>query len=66
MKEINKTVQGLKVEIDAANETQVREFWKWKTLDELTGDPYANITNRKEESEERIAGIEDIKEEIDT
>lgn len=45
---------------------KIREFWKWKNLDELTGDPYANITNRKEEIEERIVGIEDMKEGIDT
>lgn len=45
---------------------KIREFWKRKNLDGLTGDPYANITNRKEEIEERIVGIEDMKEGIDT
>ena len=43
-----------------------RESWIWKNLGNRAGATDARIMNRKQEVEERISGVEDMVEEIDT
>jgi hypothetical protein len=55
-------VQGLKMKIEAIKKTEMEmeNLGKWKRTKN------ASITNRKQEIEERISGIQDSVEEIDT
>ena len=65
MKEINKTVQDLKVEIEAIKKKQTEEILEMENLGKRTGTTHASLTNRRQEIEERISGIDDTIEEID-
>jgi hypothetical protein len=60
MKEMNKTVQELKMEIEVIKK-------KWTTGDgKKTGITGTSITNRIQEMKERISGVENMIEEIDS
>lgn len=65
MKETYKTVHDLKIEIEAVNKTQTGGILEKEYLGERTGTPNTSITNRIENTEERISGFEDTVEEID-
>ena len=45
-------MQNLKVEIKASKKTQTEEILEMKNLEKRTGTTNANITNRKQETEE--------------
>ena len=57
---MNKTIQDLKMEIEAIKKTQVEATLEMENLGKRTGTTDASITNRIQEMEERISGIEDI------
>ena len=58
--EMNKTVQGLKMEIEAIKQTQTEATLVIKNIGQGTGITDASITNTIQEMEERISGIEDV------
>jgi uncharacterized protein YoxC len=62
VKEINKTVQDLKTKIEVIRETQT----DMENISKITLTTDASITNRIQEMEERISGVEDTIEQIDT
>ena len=51
------------MEIEAIKIHNLREFWRWKTGNRK-GTTHTSITNRTQEMEERISGVEDGIEEI--
>ena len=65
-KEINKTLQDLKVEIEAIKKTQTGGILGMENLGKRTGTTDTSITNRISEIEYRISGREDMIEELDT
>lgn len=66
MKEINKIVQELKMEIKAINKTQMEGILEMENLGKRTGIPDAGITKRIQKMGERITDIEETIEEINT
>jgi uncharacterized coiled-coil protein SlyX len=64
IKQLNKTVQDFKMEIEAMKKTQTNEILEMKNLGNRTGTTDASITNRIQDMEERISGVEDTIEEI--
>jgi hypothetical protein len=66
VKEINKTVKDLKVEIEAINKTQTEGILKMENLRRRTETTNTSITNRVQEMEKRILDIDDTIEETDT
>ena len=56
--ERNKTVQDLKMEIEATKKTQTEAILDMENLRKRTGTTDAIITNRIQEMEDRILGIE--------
>lgn len=54
MKEINKTVQDLKVEIEATKTTQTEEILEMENIGKRRGTTDATITNRIQEMEENL------------
>lgn len=65
VKEVNKTTQDLKIELEKLKKTQMEEIMERKNLGKKTGTTEVSITNRLQEMEERISGVEDTMEEID-
>ena len=59
-------MKDLKVEIEAIKKTQTEDILGLEILGKRTGSTDASITNRIKTMEERISGIEDTIEEIDT
>ena len=66
MKELNKTIQDLKVEIETIKKSQRETTLEIGNLGKRSGVIDASITNRIQEIERRISGAEDTKENIDT
>jgi restriction endonuclease len=66
VKEMNKIVQDLKLEIEAIKKIQPEGILEIENLGKRTGTTDTNITNRVQEMEERLSGVEDMIEEIDT
>lgn len=66
MKEINTTVQDLKVEMEAIRKIKTEEILKMANLGKRTVTTDASITNRIQVMEERNSDVEDTREEIDT
>ena len=62
---MNKTVQDLKIEIETIKKSQRGVTLEMETLEKRSRVIDASITNRIQEIEERISGIEDITEDID-
>lgn len=65
VKEINKTMQYLKVEIEAIKKTN-KAILEMENLGKRTGTKDTSIINTIQEMEERCSGTEDTIEEIDT
>jgi hypothetical protein len=66
MKEMNKTIQDLKMEIETIMKSQEETTLELENLGKSSGVIDASITNRIQEIEERISGTEDTIENIDT
>ena len=66
MKELNKVIQDLKVEVETIKKTQMEANLEMENLGKRSGITDVSITNRIQEIEERISGVEDTVEEIDT
>jgi hypothetical protein len=66
VKERNKIVQDKKVEIETIKKTQTEEILEMENIGKRVGTIYADMTNRIQEMEERISGIDDTIEEIHT
>jgi cell fate (sporulation/competence/biofilm development) regulator YmcA (YheA/YmcA/DUF963 family) len=59
MKELNKTAQELKMEIETIKKTQREAILEMANLGKKSGSTNASITNRIQETEERISALED-------
>ena len=66
MKELNKTIQDLKMEVETIKKSQRETTLEIENLGKRSGVIDASITNRIQEIEERISGAEDTIENIDT
>jgi predicted nucleic acid-binding Zn-ribbon protein len=66
VKEWNKTIQHLKMEIETIKKSQRETTLEIENLGKRSGAIDASITNRIQEIEERISGAEDTIENIDT
>jgi len=66
MKELNKTIQDLKMEIETIEKSQRKTTLEIENLGKRSGIIDTSITNRIQEIEERIRGAEDSIENIDT
>jgi chromosome segregation ATPase len=65
-KEMNKTIQDLKMEIETIKKLQRETTLELENLEKRSGVIDASITNRIQEIEERISGAEDTIENTDT
>jgi hypothetical protein len=63
---MNKTVQDLKMEMEAIKKTQTEGILEIENVGQRTGTTDTRITNGVQEMEERISDIEDAIEETDT
>ena len=66
MSELNKAIQDLKVERETIKKTQMEANLGIENLGKRSGVTDASITNRIQETEERISGVGNTVEEIDT
>jgi uncharacterized coiled-coil protein SlyX len=66
VKERNKTIQDLKMELETIKKSQKETTLELENLGTRSGVIDASITNRIQEIEERISGEEDTIENIDT
>ena len=66
MKELNKTNQDLKMEVETIRKSQRETTLETENLGKTSGVINASITNRIQEIEERISGAENTIENIDT
>jgi chromosome segregation ATPase len=66
VKEINKTIQDLKMEVEAIKKSQRETTLEIENLGKRSGVIDASTTNTLQEIEERISGAEDTIENIDT
>jgi predicted nucleic acid-binding Zn-ribbon protein len=66
VREMNKTILVLKREVDTIKKTQSEAKLEIETLGKKSGTIDANISNRIQETEERISGAEDSIENIGT
>ena len=60
------TVQNLKSEIEAIKKTQTKGMLEIENLSKRTETTNASITNKLQEMKERLSGVEDMIEEIDS
>jgi predicted nucleic acid-binding Zn-ribbon protein len=65
VKELNKTIQDLKMEVETMKKSQRKTTLEIENLGKESGTIDASITNRIQEIEERISGAEDTIENID-
>jgi predicted nucleic acid-binding Zn-ribbon protein len=63
VKELNKAIQDLKVEVETIKETQMEANLEMENLGKRSGITDVSITNRIQEIEERIPDVEDTIEE---
>jgi hypothetical protein len=66
VKELNKGIQDLKVEVATIRKTQMKANLEMENLRKRSGITDVSTTNRIQEREERISGVKDTVEEIDT
>jgi len=66
VKELNKTIQDLKIEMETRKKSQSETTLKRENLGKRSGVIVPSITNRMQEIEDRISGAEDTIENIDT
>ena len=59
MKEINKTVQDLKMKIEAIKKTQTERILEMENLEKRTGTTDTSITNKIQETEDTISSVAD-------
>ena len=64
--EVNKSIQNLKMEIETIKKSQKETTLELENLGKRSRVIDASITNRIQETEERISGAEDTIENIDT
>jgi prefoldin subunit 5 len=64
--ELNKTMNYLKREVETIRKTQRETTLEIENLGKKSGTIDARISNRIQEIEERISGVEDSKENMDT
>ena len=60
MKKLNKAIEDLKVEVETIKKTQMEANLEMEDIGKMSGITDISITNRIQEIEERISGIEDI------
>jgi chromosome segregation ATPase len=65
VKELNKTIQDLKMEIETIMKSQGETTLEIENLEKRPGVIDASVTNRTQEIEERISGAEDTIKNID-
>jgi septation ring formation regulator EzrA len=63
---LNKTIQDLKMAVEAIKKSQRETTLEIETLGKKSGNIDGNISNRIQEMEERISGAEDSIENMDT
>jgi predicted nucleic acid-binding Zn-ribbon protein len=63
---LNKVVQDLKIKVETIRKSQMEATLEMENLGKKSGAIDESITNRIQEIEERITGIEDTIEDIDT
>jgi chromosome segregation ATPase len=66
VREMNRTIQDVKMEIETIKKSQRETTLKLENLGKRSGVIDASITNRIQEIEERLSGAEDTLENIDT
>ena len=66
VKELNKVIHDLKVEVETIKKTQMEANLEVENLGKRSGITDVSIANRIQEIEERISGVEDTLEEMDT
>jgi predicted nucleic acid-binding Zn-ribbon protein len=66
VKELNKSIQDLKMEVETVKKSQRETTLKIENLQKKSGANDASITNRIQEIQERITGREDTIENIHT
>jgi predicted RNase H-like nuclease (RuvC/YqgF family) len=66
VKELNKAIQDLKVKVETIKKTQMEANLEMEDLGKRSGITDISIINRIQEREERISGVEEMVEEIDT
>jgi uncharacterized coiled-coil protein SlyX len=66
VKELNKTIQDLKREVETVKKSQRETTLEIENLGKKSGDIDVSISNRIQELEERVSGAEDTIENIDT
>jgi uncharacterized coiled-coil protein SlyX len=66
VKELNKTIKDLKMEVETIKKSQRETTQEIGNLGKRSGVIDASITNRIQEIEEKISGAEDTIENIDT
>jgi hypothetical protein len=64
--ELNKTIHGLKVEVETMKKAQRETTMDIETLGKKSGNIDMSISNRIQEMEEKISGSEDSIENMDT
>ena len=66
VKELNKTIQDLKMEVETIKKSQRETTLEIENLEKKSGPTDASITNRIQDMEERISDAKDTIENIDT
>jgi uncharacterized protein YdcH (DUF465 family) len=66
VKELNKTIQDLKMEVETIKKSQRETTLEIENLGKKSGAIFASIINRIQEIEVRISGAEDSIENMDT
>jgi predicted nucleic acid-binding Zn-ribbon protein len=66
LKELNKTIQDLKLELETIKKSQRETTLEIKALGKKSGAIDASISNRIQQMEERISGAEDSIGNVDT
>jgi prefoldin subunit 5 len=59
VRELDKTIQDLKMEVETMNKTQRETVREIETIGKKSGTIDASISNRIQEMEEKISGAED-------
>jgi hypothetical protein len=66
VKELNKAIDDLQVDIETIKKTQMEANLETENLGKRSGITDVNTTNRMQEIEKKNSGVEDMVEEIDT
>jgi predicted nucleic acid-binding Zn-ribbon protein len=66
VKELHKVVQDIKVEEERIKRTQMEATMEMENLGKRSGITEVSISNRIKETEDRLSGVEDTIEDIDT